>query len=95
MAPSCWSRRSLASTARPISQLVSARFSLSSALFAFQLMDLSRICPSLLASRVPFSIDCSSKFAVRGLMLSTAAEAGPKGVRINAVCPGRALLPYS
>ncbi|GAA5952218.1 hypothetical protein JCM8115_003538 [Rhodotorula mucilaginosa] len=30
----------------------------------------------------------ASKFALRGLMSSVAAEVGPKGIRINCVCPG-------
>ncbi|GAA5865929.1 hypothetical protein JCM3774_005525 [Rhodotorula dairenensis] len=30
----------------------------------------------------------ASKFALRGLMSSVAAEVGPKGIRINSVCPG-------
>ena len=31
---------------------------------------------------------CSSKFAVVGLTQSMAAELGPQGVRVNAICPG-------
>ncbi|GAA5986946.1 hypothetical protein JCM10908_000965 [Rhodotorula pacifica] len=30
----------------------------------------------------------TSKFALRGLMSSVATEVGPKGIRVNAVCPG-------
>ncbi len=34
------------------------------------------------------SLYCSSKFAVVGLTQALAAELGPRGVRVNAVCPG-------
>jgi NAD(P)-dependent dehydrogenase (short-subunit alcohol dehydrogenase family) len=34
------------------------------------------------------SLYCSSKFAVVGLTQSLAQELGPRGVRVNAVCPG-------
>ncbi|KAL1407179.1 hypothetical protein Q8F55_006595 [Vanrija albida] len=30
----------------------------------------------------------ASKFAVRGLVANAAAEYGPKGIRVNAICPG-------
>jgi len=34
------------------------------------------------------SLYCSSKFAVVGFTQALAAELGPRGVRVNAVCPG-------
>ncbi len=34
------------------------------------------------------SLYCSSKFAVVGMTQSLAAELGPQGVRVNAICPG-------
>jgi NAD(P)-dependent dehydrogenase (short-subunit alcohol dehydrogenase family) len=30
---------------------------------------------------------CASKFAVVGLTLATAKELGPRGIRVNVVCP--------
>lgn len=35
-----------------------------------------------------FGAYCASKHAVLGLMRSLAGELGPKGIRVNAVCPG-------
>lgn len=35
---------------------------------------------------------CASKFAVRGITQSAAAELGSCGIRVNTVCPGRKLL---
>ena len=35
-----------------------------------------------------FSAYCASKHAVLGFMRSTAAELAPRGIRVNAVCPG-------
>lgn len=35
----------------------------------------------------------TSKFAVRGLGLSVAAELGLSGIRVNTVCPGRTYCP--
>jgi meso-butanediol dehydrogenase/(S,S)-butanediol dehydrogenase/diacetyl reductase len=40
-----------------------------------------------------FSASTSSKFAVRGLMQVAAQEFAPKGIRVNAICPGREYSP--
>lgn len=32
---------------------------------------------------------CASKFAVRGITQSVAAELGEAGIRVNTICPGR------
>lgn len=40
-----------------------------------------------------FSAYTSSKFAVRGLMQVAAQEFAPKGIRVNAICPGREYSP--
>ncbi len=36
---------------------------------------------------------CASKFGIRGLTQSLSAEFAPKGIRVNAVCPGVVLTP--
>lgn len=36
---------------------------------------------------------CASKFGIRGLTQSLSAEFAPKGIRVNAICPGVVLTP--
>jgi NAD(P)-dependent dehydrogenase (short-subunit alcohol dehydrogenase family) len=42
-----------------------------------------------------WSAYCASKFGVTGLMQCTAQELAPRGVRVNAVCPGAVDTPMS